>query len=300
MADVNITLKRFDGNDWVTMHPATELAQIIDATATGRNLASLNTVGAERFIKIGTCSIPIHKTQVACEGADGVWDNAGIALLDSTALLTAIDAAPSNHGHEIVDVTGLEDALNDKADLTEPGGVIVSSQIPEFLFSGLRFVETISTNTTLESLKSTYLTQTLDKEKAGGYFIATAPVSITFTTETMAYGDDGYITNQATGEQGSENTSGLTLEIGDWLVYQGGGEWGVVNNTYRVASQDFQGIVSISNTGATLRSQLSGTSSGLKVMDEKTVKDVMKDILYASSEPGTGQTGDLLFQGTFA
>lgn len=298
MADVNITLKRFNGTIWDTMHPATELAQIIDATATGRNLAKLNTVGAERFIKIGTCSIAEHKTQAACVGADGIWDNAGIALLDSDGLLTAIDAAPSQHGHIIDDITGLDTALAGKANLEN--NLIKSSEIPEFLFSGLRFVETISENTTLESLKSTYLTQTLDKEKAGGYFIATAPVAITFTTETMAYGDDGYTVNDGTGTQASENTSGLTLEIGDWLVYQGGGEWGIVNNTYRVATQNFSGIVSISNTGATLRSQLSGTSSGLKVMDEKTVKDVMKDILYASSEPQSGQTGDLLFQGTFA
>lgn len=298
MADVNITLKRFNGTTWDTMHPATELAQIIDSTATGRNLAALNTVGAERFIKIGTCSISTHKTQAACEGAGGVWDNAGIALLDSTALLAAIDAAPSQHDHIIDDITGLGTALAGKANLTN--GLIDSDEIPEFLFSGLRFVTTLSANTSLEDLKSTYLTQTLDKEKAGGYFIATAPVAITFTTETMAYGDDGYTVNDGTGTQASESTSGLTLEIGDWLVYQGSGQWGIVNNTYRLASQSFSGIVSISNTGATLRSQLSGTSSGLKVMDEKTVKDVMKDILYASSEPGTGQTGDLLFQGNFA
>lgn len=292
MADVNITLKRFNGTTWDTMHPATELAQIIDATATGRNLAKLNTVGAERFIKIGTCTIAEHKTQSACEGAGGTWDNAGIALLDSDGLLAALDAAPSEHGHIIDEITGLNTALAGKANLEN--NLIKSSEIPEFLFSGLRFVETISSNTTLESLKSTYLTQTLDKEKAGGYFIATAPVAITFTTETMSYGDDGW------DAENTENASGLTLEVGDWLVYQGGGEWGIVNNTYRVASQDFAGIVSVSNTGATLRSQLSTTSSGLKVMDEKTVRDVMKDILYASSEPASGQTGDLLFQGTFA
>lgn len=298
MADVNITLKRYDGSDWITMHPATELAQIIDATATGRNLAKLNIVGAERFIKIGTCSIAEHKTQQACEGASGVWDSSGIALLDSAGLLAAIDAAPSQHDHEIAGITGLGTALAGKANLED--NLIKSSEIPEFLFSGLRFVESISSNTSLESLKSTYLTQALDKEKAGGYFIATAPVAITFTTETMAYGDDGFTLADGIPTQDSENTSGLTLEIGDWLVYQGNSEWGIVNNTYRVASQNFSGIVSISNTGATLRSQLSTTSSGLQVMSEKTVRDVMKDILYASSEPGTGQVGDLLFLGSFS
>ena len=124
-------------------------------------------------------------------------------------------------------------------------------------------------------------------EQVGLYLIMGQDTIVTFTTTSISgSGDEG------------EATSGLTLEAGDWLVYAGSNVWNVVNNTYRVASTVQNGVVKISTGTVTDRNSLSATSSGLKVIDEKALRSVLKDIYYGGSP--TGLTGDLWFDGTFA
>lgn len=286
MADVNVTLRRYNGTTWDNLYPTTILSQITDATTLGRNLASLSAVQNNAFIRVGSCDIAGLTTQAECEAATGTWDGTTVTLLNATNLKTELDAADRVHEHTIAEITGLDTALLGKADLES--GKLKSSQIPEFLLSGLRFVNTISTPTvTLESLKA-LLTETADDYKAGGYFIATVDTVVSYTTQSIGAKDDG-----------DESASGFTLETGDWLVYAGNDVWDVVNNTYRAAEVGVYGVVQLSDGASTLRSQLNENISSTDVMTEAAVRNVMKYIFYQSSEPANAATGDLLFQGSF-
>lgn len=269
MADVNVTLRRFNGTSWDQLFPKTTVDQITDLSTVGTSLLNKANPTENSFIRIN--------------------QNGSVDYLNATALKTAIDAADAVHQHIIGDVTGLQDALNGKANLS--GGKIVSSEIPEFLFSGMRFINTAASGDTMTTLLAE-INGSLDKEKKGGYFVVTEDftlVSGTNTALTVAYADDG-----------NESGASVLVEKGDWIVYAGDDDFAIVNNTYRVATTSSNGIVRLSAGTSTLRSQLSGTSDGTKVMDEKAVKTVIKDLFYQSSTPASGQTGDLWFEGTFA
>lgn len=267
MANVNITLRRNNGTDWDYLYPKTTVDQITDLSTVGENLITKGNPTVDSFVQIE--------------------DGGAVNYLTAAQLKTAIGASDASHTHPISDVSGLQTALNGKANLS--GGFISSSEIPDFLFSGLRFIAPKSSGVTLSSLYSE-IDGSTDAEKQGGYFVASADITVTTGSgHTLGYG----------GDDGDETASGTTIEKGDWLVYSGSNTWAVVNNTYRLADTDSLGIVSLSTGINTLRSQLASSSDGTKVMDEKAVKTVMKDIFYQSSSP-TGSTGDLWFQGTFA
>jgi len=269
MADVNVTLRRFNGTSWDILYPKTTVDQITDLSTVGTSLLNKANPTVNSFIRIN--------------------QNGSVDYRTAAELKVDIDAADAVHGHIIGDVTGLQDELNGKANLS--GGKIVSSEIPDFLFSGMRFIDTASSGDTMTSLLSE-INGSQDKEKKGGYFVVTGDftlVSGTNTALTVAYGDDG-----------TEIGASVAVEQGDWIVYAGNDDFAIVNNTYRVATTSANGIVRLSAGTNTLRSQLSSTSNGEKVMDEKAVKTVIKDLFYQASTPVSGQTGDLWFEGTFA
>lgn len=284
MADRNVTLRRLNNGVWDHLYPKTTVDQIVDLSTVGTNLLDKANPTVNSFIRINS--------------------NGSVDYLTATQLKSAadgIDAADKVHTHTIADITNtvaeggdgvdLATKLSGKADLTAPGGTVQTSQIPDFLFSGMRFIAAASTGDTLTSLLA-QINGSSDVEKKGGYFVATAEFTLaqgTNTLLTVAYGDDG----------GSETGSSITVEKGDWIVYAGSNNFAIVNNTYRVADTSSRGIVALSAGTNTLRSQLHNTSSGDKVMDEFAVKTVMKEIFYTSTQPSTGQSGDLWFEGTF-
>lgn len=269
MANVNVTLRRFNGTTWDILYPKTTIDQITDLSTAGANLLNKANPTVNSFIRIN--------------------DDGSVDYRTAAQLKTDIDAADAVHQHTIADINQdavtLAQELALRADLV--GGKIDSSQIPDFLFGGLRFIDALSGAQTLSTIYSNINGDT-DAEKVGGYFVASGDITVTLGTHTIAYGDDG-----------DETAANTVVEKGDWLVYAGSQEWAVVNNTYRLATTSSRGIVSLSAGSNTLRSQLSNTSNGTQVMDEKAVKTVMKDIFYQASTP-TGATGDLWFEGTFA
>jgi hypothetical protein len=269
MADVNVKLRRYNGAGWDVLYPKTTVDQIVDLSAVGTSLLNKANPTATSFVQIAT--------------------NGGTSYLTASQLKTAIDAADAVHQHTIADInqdaTTLQQELDLRADLVN--GKIVSTQIPDFLFGGLRFIDALSGAQTLSTIFSS-INGATDAEKVGGYFVASGDITVTLGTHTIAYGDDG-----------DETSNSTVIEKGDWLVYAGSQEWAVVNNTYRKATAGSRGIVSLSLGTIAVRSGLSSTTDGDKVMDEKAVKTVMKEIFYQSATP-TGATGDLWFEGTFA
>jgi hypothetical protein len=269
MAEVNIKLRRYNGAGWDVLYPKTTVDQIVDLSAVGTGLLNKANPTATSFV------------QIDVEG--------DTSFLTAAQLKTAIDAADAVHYHTIADInqdaTTLQQELDLRADLEN--GKIKSSQIPDFLFGGLRFIDALSGAQTLSTIFSS-INGTTDAEKVGGYFVASGDITVTLGTHTIGYGDDG-----------DETTNNTIIEKGDWLVYAGSQEWAVVNNTYRRATAGERGIVSLSPGTIAVRSGLSSTTDGDKVMDERAVKTVMKEIFYQSATP-SGATGDLWFEGTFA
>jgi hypothetical protein len=265
MANVNVTLRRFNGTTWDILYPKTTIDQITDLSTVGTSLLNKDNPTVDSFIRIN--------------------QNGSVDYRTATQLKTDIDAADAVHTHAQSEITGLTAALGLKADLVN--GKIVSSQIPDFLFGGLRFINAKSGAVTLSTIYGE-INGATDAEKVGGYFVASNDITVSLGTHTIAFGDDG-----------DETANNTVIEKGDWLVYAGSQEWAVVNNTYRLATTSSRGIVALSFGDNTLRSQLSNTSDGTKVMDERALKTVMKDVFYQASTP-TGATGDLWFEGTFA
>lgn len=275
MANINVTLRRYNGSNWDDyLYPKTTIDQITDLTTVSENLLGLSNPSENVFVKIAA--------------------NGSVSTINASTLKSSseLDAADAGHSHSISDVTGLQTALDSKATLSN--SKIQSSNIPDFLFGGLRFVSALSSAPTLSSLY-TSIDGSDATERAGGYFVSTGNYAVTLGTgHIIAYGDDG-----------DETSGGFTLEKGDWLVYTKynssttNHEWAVINNTYRNATTSSAGIVALSPGTATVRSGLNSSSNAERVMDEKAAKTVLKDIFYSSTTPSNGATGDLWFQGSF-
>ena len=281
MANINVTLRRHNGSDFSDyLYPKTTIDQITDLTQVSENLLGLSTPSSEDvFVKIAASTGTVsYVTASTLKNSDN------------------LDAADADHHHTISDIresdgTTLQSILDSKATLSN--NKIQSSNIPDFLFGGLRFVSALTSAPTLSVLYGN-IDGSDATERAGGYFVSTGNYQVSLGTgHIIAYGDDG-----------DETSNSFTLEKGDWLVYTkynsstSNHEWAVINNTYRLAENGVTGIVALSAGTASVRSGLNSNQSGERVMDEKATKTVLKDIFYQSSEP-TGSTGDLWFQGSF-
>lgn len=274
MATYNVTLNRKGASGWDQLYPVTIVDQITDASTPAKNLLKATAPGADRFIKI--------------------TGSGTISFIDATTLKSAteLNAADKVHGHETDDITDsnsntLTTVLAGKADLS--GGTILTSQIPTYLFGGLKYAGSISANSALENLTSS-LTGSTDDERKGSYLIASS--NLTLSTAS------GH-TVEAPGDE-DDNVLPIDIEAGDWVIYLGSNNWAIKNNTYPDATTTTKGVVKLSAGTATSRSQLSDSTvnRGHRVMDEVAVKKVVRDIFYQSGTP-TGATGDIWFQGSF-
>jgi hypothetical protein len=292
MANINVRIKRKGASNWDSLFPETTVDQLkADTSGTALSTFTTNILGASNpsavsFIKVGT--------------------NGSITFRTAAETRSDIGAAPTSHNHTQAQVTNLVSDLDDKADLTT-SGLIQSSQVPDYLFSGLKFAGTTaggSSEDTLEellSLANTALGSTTNQQREGAYFVVT-------TSFTLTHANSGH--RLLVGDEGDADAS-VDLEAGDWVVYIGYGdqnsagsdrhEWAIINNTYRNAEVNVSGVVALSSGTKTTRAALSSNSSGLSAMDEKAVRTVMKHIFYESSESNasTALAGDLLFEGTY-
>lgn len=289
MANINVRIKRLNsGATWDQLFPETTVDQIKlnqagdPLSAFSKNILETANPSAISFAKVDT--------------------NGGVTFRTSAQLIGDIGAAPATHNHIQSQVVNLTTDLGLKADLEASGtnaGKIPASQIPDYLFSGMKFAGTAGDSAANDSLEELFididdaLSSSTNLQREGAYFIASQDFALSFGTghSLLAPGDEG------------ETTSGLTIEAGDWITYIGYNattskhEWAIINNTYREAEVGVTGVVKLSPATATTRAELSTSSSGLKVMDEFAVRKVMKDIFYTTDETGISgaATGDLAF-----
>lgn len=270
MADINVTIKRF-GTSWDNLYPSTIVDQISDASDIGKAIFKKINPSASVFLQMsGKVITEITPTTFV--------SNMGIATVGHTHTTAEI----SNAGDTLTSI------LAKKADIV--GGKLVTAQVPDFLLGGARYMSVIvSTPLALDTIASNFASSFSETEMKGMFVVMGQATVVNFTTQSIA----------APGDEG-ETASGLTLEAGDWLIYQGSNVWGVVNNTYRVATRNSSGVVRLSQGTKTTRSSLSTDSngSGLQVMDESALRNVIKDIHYTNTTP-SGVAGDLWFDGTF-
>ena len=294
MANVNVRMKRRTGSSsWDDLFPETTVDQI-KLNTSGDNLSGFVTNLLEKDNPSATSFIK-------------VFANGTVDFRNTNQIIGDIGAAPSSHEHTQAQITDLDDDLQDKADL-DTSGKIVSSQIPSYLFSGLKFAKTTagaSSEDTLGELLSiadTELGSSTNQQREGAYFVVTTGFTLTHNASNHRI---------LSGDEGDADTS-VDLEAGDWIVYVGYGdennagsdrhEWAIINNTYRNASTGSAGIVALASGTTTTRAGLNSTGpSPLRVMDEKAVRTVMKDIFYTSSSsaPSNPLEGDLWFEGNF-
>jgi len=289
MANINVRIKRLNsGSTWDQLFPETTVDQIKlnqagdPLSAFSQNILEAANPTATSFVKVAT--------------------NGDVTFRTSAQLIGDIGAAPATHNHIQSQVVNLITDLGNKADLEASGvnaGKIPAAQIPDYLFSGMKFANTAGDSTANDSLEELFADiddafgSSTNLQREGAYFIASQNFQLTFGTghALLAPGDEG------------ETASGLWIEAGDWITYIGYNgttskhEWAIVNNTYRNAEIGVTGVVQLSEATATTRAALNNISSGLRVMDEAAVRKVMKDIFYTTDETGISgaATGDLAF-----
>jgi hypothetical protein len=273
MADKNIKMKIRTATGWDQLYPETKVDLIVDASTVGKNLFKAATPTSNSFIKINT--------------------NGSISFLTPEQVRTDIGAASSSHTHTTSQITDLSTVLAAKADLDPVSNKIVLSQLPDFVFGGLKYAGSKSTNFNIIDIVSTLDQGVINQ---GNYWVATEDITITNTDPNVIF--------QVLGpELGS--AGGVTLQKGDWLVFveyrvdNSKYVFSVVNNTYNVAGTSETGIVALSAGTAVRRSQLSSTFNPMKTIDEKALRNVLKDIWYETSEAAASAAlvGDILFQG---
>lgn len=274
MAEINVKVKvKTSGGTWDQLFPETTLAQIIDATAIGRGILSESTPGVDSFM---------HITSLG----DISWRSHATVLSD-------IGAAADGHPHTVDDITGLPTALAAKADLS--GGKIVDSQIPSFVIGGLKFVDTIAVSTLTFDVAYINGKGILGNAfSKGKYFIVTANECIlSFNNSTIVF--------DSPGDEG-DTISPITFEIGDWIVFKEFIDpvyhFAVINNTYMKADTANYGVGRLTPNNPTYRGGLSDSLTAATLVDEKTLRDVIRDIWYKDTvdEASAALTGDLLFE----
>jgi len=276
MADKNVTLRRRNSSSWDYLYPETLVEQIVGLTTIGTNLLEATNPGADRFVKILS---------------DGT-----VSFIDGDTLLSDIGGAEVGHDHNISDINGLNTALAGKAGV-DASGKLLAAHVPDFLLGGMKFERATDSgdlsagNLDLDDLFSE-IPGSSEDERKGYYFIIHTDCTLTTSGSSIV---------QAPGDEG-DYTLPISIEAGDYVAYLGesGGDhlWSIINNTYVLASTSSKGVVQLSDATAALRSSLDGSSNPQKVIDERALRNVMKDIIYSATEP-TGVEGDLWFEGSF-
>jgi hypothetical protein len=192
-------------------------------------------------------------------------------------------------------------------------GKLNASQVPDYLFGGLKFVSTL-TNTEvnseaktaliLDGIQQLYGSAALDGME-GTYWVASENITLDTATAVRQAGATGRyydwqgIVPDEEGEA-SGDTIGLEIEAGDWLVITkvtGSGTnvapyviiFGVVNNTYQDGNTTIKGIVKLTNAENTGAYDASTNTTGLvnganEVITENFLFD---NILHGELNSGT-------------
>lgn len=285
MADKNVQFRVKNGTIWDALFPETTLEQIVGSTTAGRNLLGMeNPETEESFIKVTTLG--------------------AVSFVAKSEVAEQINASPIGHGHSIADVNipqvggvyngkTLQEVLDAKATIV--GGLVSDANLPAYLFSGMKFKRMLGATQTLQALVTEYsLPADVNiKTHQGFWFESSANTTITFdsTCEVLAPGDEG------------DYASGMIIEAGDWLIYRGYSgtkhQFSIGNNNYGIATEGptgHRGVVRLSPGTITTRAQLASGSDGEKVIDEKALRAVMKDIHYGTTTP-TADSGDFWIYG---
>jgi hypothetical protein len=155
-------------------------------------------------------------------------------------------------------------------------GKFKSELLPSYILGGMRYGGTVdlSSDPNLRDVLASKIHNDNKDEAKGLYFIVSKGGVVTTDTgsgvEPITH---GYVI-LSPGDEG-EYLSPVTLETGDWLVYEGYElvtdnyvfRFNVVNNTYRNASTDSHGIVKL----ATEQDGINGTSGILAMTPKSTV-----------------------------
>lgn len=160
--------------------------------------------------------------------------------------------------------------------LLDENDKIKASLLPSFVFGSMRYGGTVdlSSNPNLRDVLASKIHNDNKDEAKGLYFIVNkGGAVVTDTGSGVEPITHGYMISSP-GDEG-EYVSPVTLETGDWLVYEGYElvtdnyvfKFNVVNNTYRNASTDFHGIVKL----ATEQDGINGTSTTLAMTPKATV-----------------------------
>lgn len=271
----NALLKVRSGG-WIQIHPETNLGQIIGKSTLGGNLVTLANPGADGLVVATTTG--------------------GATVMPFNTVISTIGASPYTHPHDQLDITGLVADMAAKADLS--GGKIISSQIPDWMIGGLKFVDSydlIDTPVTVNlSFRTTYgmtATSSLDKTNVGKYIIFTVNCTVSFDANHIPL----------TGDEG-DTTGSIDVEAGDWIIFRGydgtNYQFDIINNTYRNADEGIPGIVALSDGSATTRAGLHSSHSSLKMVDEYSLSKVLRTVYYEDAEGDcvSPQNGDILFE----
>jgi hypothetical protein len=238
----------------------------IGTTTPGEKLEVVGNTKATTFISTqatGTAPLTVASTTAVT--------NLNADLLDGNH---AAAFALASHTHAISDVTGLQTAIDARIPLTQKGAAsgvvplnssskIEETYLPNFIFGGMRYIGSISGNTTAESLldsAQTYIASNGGRV-SGCYFIVsgtgtgTGTVIITGGVDTNNGVTHTFTSGpfNMTAEEGDNDFNTIDLEPGDWFVindtwgpyfsvtYQ---RWSVVNNTYALVTTTAPGIMS--------------------------------------------------------
>ncbi len=155
-------------------------------------------------------------------------------------------------------------------------GKFKSELLPSYILGGMRYGGTVdlSSEPNLRDALASKIHNDNKDEAKGLYFIVSkGGVVVTDSGSGAEPITHGYVISSP-GDEG-EYSSPVTLETGDWLVYEGYElatdnyifKFNVVNNTYRNASTDSHGIVQL----ATEQDGTNGTSSTLAMTPKSTV-----------------------------
>lgn len=182
---------------------------------------------------------------------------------------------------------------------------IKSTLMPSWVTGGMKFVEVLTNDTTLDTLYSKIVNWLEDRdlptsapytEFQGKYFIV-APMNPTInltipegqTNLGLLYGDDAYGGNQ--GESGGPGTP-IVLERGDWIMYSHYSGtthfFAVINNTYKDARENEAGVIPL----ATEADALAGTNDTkamtplktTQVINNKLANYYVKSDVYTKTE----------------
>ena len=201
----------------------------------------------------------VHPSQLSVTGAGSGLD---------------ADLLDGQHASAFI-LTNTRGAANGVASL-DANSKIPVAQLPDSVFDSLYFFNSISADVDIRNLGAAAIADTSlgggarFRSPLGYYWVITTAAYISSGTGTIVVGSLSVSTSGLNpSEEGQSTSTGVQLEVGDWIVltsFSGAGTAGspysftfsTVNNTYELASTTVDGIVRLSNT-TTISSATTGS-----------------------------------------